>query len=103
VSPSRRNPRALAFALDGVRAELAPQTLLADVQAVWPDAVGPVIAVQAEPVSERGGALTVSCAAAVWAQELDLMATAIVERLNKALGGERIARLRCVPTPSPAS
>ena len=103
MSPSRRSPRALALALDGMRAELAPQTLLADVQAIWPSAVGAVIAAEAEPVSERGGTLTVSCAAAVWAQELDLMGTAIVERLNVALGGERIARLKCVATPPPAS
>lgn len=103
MSPSRRTPRPLTLALDGVRAELAPQTLLADVQAVWSSAVGPVIAAQAEPVSERGGALTVACAASVWAQELDLMATDIIERLNEALGGGRIVRLRCVTTPPPGN
>ena len=101
MSPWRRSPRPLALALDGVRAEMAPQTLIADVQAVWPDAVGPLVAANAEPVSERAGALTVSCAASVWAQELDLMAETIIERLNGALGGERIARLRCVTTPPP--
>lgn len=101
MSPSRRSPRPLALALDGVRSELAPQTLLADVQAIWPGAVGPVIAAQAQPVSERAGALTISCAASVWAQELDLMATSIIERINGALGGERIVRLRCVTTPPP--
>ncbi len=98
MSPWRRSPRPLALALDGVRAELGPQTLIADVQSVWPSAVGEVIAANAEPVAERDGALTVSCAASVWAQELDLMAETIVERLNRALGDERIARLRCVTT-----
>ena len=103
MSPWRRSPRPLALALDGVRSELAPQTLLADVQAVWPSAVGPAIAAEAEPVYERGGALTVSCAASVWAQELDLMAPAIIKRLNEALGGECIVRLRCLTTPPPRS
>lgn len=103
MTPSRRRPRPLAVALDGIRSELAPQTLLADVQAVWPSTVGPVIAAQAQPVSERAGAVTVSCAASVWAQELDLMAAAIIERLNRALEGDRIVRLRCVTTPPPRS
>ncbi len=101
MSPSRRRPRSLALALDGVRSELAPQTLLADVQAVWAGAVGPVIAAQAQPVSERAGALTVSCSASVWAQELDLMAPTIIERLNGLLGGDQVGRLKCVTTPPP--
>ncbi len=103
MSPSRRRPRPLALALAGIRSELAPQTLLADVQATWQDAVGPVIAAEAQPVSERAGTLTVSCAASVWAQELDLMAAVIVERLNGALGAARVVRLRCVTTPPPRS
>jgi hypothetical protein len=40
--------------------------------------------------------LTVACSAAVWAQELDLMAPLLLERLNAALGAERVRRLRCV-------
>ena len=34
--------------------------------------------------------------ASVWAQELDLMAPTILERLNERLGERRITRLRCV-------
>jgi hypothetical protein len=40
--------------------------------------------------------LVVSCSASVGAQELDLMAPAILERLNEALRGQRLIRLRCV-------
>jgi predicted nucleic acid-binding Zn ribbon protein len=61
--------------------------------------VGTAIAAEAEPTSERAGVLTVSCSASVWAQELDLMGPAIVERLNSRLRGGRITRLRCVATP----
>jgi predicted nucleic acid-binding Zn ribbon protein len=75
---------------------LAPNTLLADVQRAWSGVVGEAIAAEAAPTSERSGVVTVSCAAAVWAQELDLMAPAIVARLNGALGAERVTRLRCV-------
>jgi len=41
----------------------------------------------------------VSCSASVWAQELDLMAPAILERLNSALRSGRVSRLRCVALP----
>jgi predicted nucleic acid-binding Zn ribbon protein len=78
--------------------ELAPQTVLGDVQRAWPQVVGPAIAAQAQPVSERGGVLTVACAASVWAQELDLMSVQIVERLNAAVGSGAISRLRCIAT-----
>ena len=99
MSPWRRSPRPLALAIEAVRDELAPATLLAAVQRAWPEAVGVAIGAEAQPTSERGGVVTISCSAAVWAQELDLMAPAIVERLNEALGSRRIERLRCVALP----
>jgi predicted nucleic acid-binding Zn ribbon protein len=95
----RRSPRSVGLAIDRIRDELAPQTVLAEVQRVWPAAVGPAIAAEAQPSSERGGVLTVACSAAVWAQELDLMGPTIVERLNQALRGGQIDRLRCVALP----
>jgi predicted nucleic acid-binding Zn ribbon protein len=82
-----------------MRDDLAPETVLADAQRVWPDAVGPSIAAEARPTAERGGVLTVSCSASVWTQELDLMAPAILERLNSRLRGPRITRLRCISVP----
>ena len=71
-------------------------TQLADVQRRWPGAVGEAIAAEAAPVRERGGVLTVSCSASVWAQELDLMAPQILCRLNELLGEARVQKLRCV-------
>jgi predicted nucleic acid-binding Zn ribbon protein len=76
--------------------ELAPATLLAEVQRAWPGVVGPSIAAEAVPTAERAGVVTVSCSASVWAQELDLMALQIVGRLNRALGGKTVQRLRCI-------
>ncbi len=96
MSRYRSGPRAMSFALDGLRDDLAPATLLADVQRAWPDVVGAAIAAEAAPVSERRGVVTVSCSASVWAQELDLMAPTILGRLNARLGERRIERLRCV-------
>jgi predicted nucleic acid-binding Zn ribbon protein len=99
MTQRRRAPRQLGFAVERLRDELAPQTLLAEVQRVWPAAVGAGIAAEAQPTSERAGVLLVSCSASVWAQELDLMAPMILDRLNEALGAQRIGRLRCVAMP----
>jgi predicted nucleic acid-binding Zn ribbon protein len=92
----RRAPRPMSAAFGHLADELAPATVLADVQRAWPSVVGPSIAEQASPTVERGGVVTVSCAASVWAQELDLMAPQIVARLNDVLGHGSVQRLRCV-------
>lgn len=93
---SRRAPRPLAEAIGPLQASLAPATLLAEVQRTWPAAVGEAIACEAHPVAERGGVVTVACAASVWAQELDLMAPLLIERLNAAIGAGEVKRLRCI-------
>jgi predicted nucleic acid-binding Zn ribbon protein len=95
----RRGPAPVAPMLGRFRDELAPQTLLAEAQAAWADAVGPAIATEARPTGERAGVLTVSCSASVWAQELDLMAPVILEQLNSRLRRGSIERLRCVAVP----
>lgn len=100
MSPFRRGPRPIALALELARGDWAPETLLADVQRVWSAVVGPGIAAEAKPTRERAGVLTVSCAASVWAQELDLMGPEIVARLNTVLDHGRIERLRCVSVPA---
>ena len=92
---SRAAPRPLSVALQGLSTVLAPATTLARVQEVWERTTGPAIATAARPTSEREGVLTVSCEAAVWAQELDLMAGELIPALNVAIGGELIRELRC--------
>jgi predicted nucleic acid-binding Zn ribbon protein len=92
---SRRAPRSLSAALADLTSDLAPATTLARVQEVWDTAVGPAIATAARPSAERRGILTISCEAAVWAQELDLMAPELIPRLNLALGSDEIRELRC--------
>ena len=96
---SRRAPRPLASALAPLQEALAPRTLLAEVQRAWPAAAGAAIAAAAAPVAERGGVVTVACTASVWAQELDLMAPLLIERLNATLSNGEVRRLRCVTSP----
>lgn len=92
---SKPAPRSLSVALERLTGTLAPATTLARVQEAWERATGPAIAAAARPTAEREGVLTVSCEAAVWAQELDLMAGALVPRLNAELGEQTIRELRC--------
>ncbi len=92
----RRAPRSLAPALEGLRDRLAPKTLLAEIQAAWPGAVGEAISREARAIGEREGIVEVACGSAVWAQELDLMALELVARLNRSLGRDAVRGLRCV-------
>jgi predicted nucleic acid-binding Zn ribbon protein len=96
----RLAPRPLSAALEGALGAARPAGLLAIVQSAWPEVAGPVLASAAGPVSERAGTVTVACEAGVWAQELELLATDLLERLNARLeaAGEhgRVERLRFV-------
>jgi predicted nucleic acid-binding Zn ribbon protein len=63
----------------------------------WPDVAGPVMGAEAQPTGEREGVVTVSCASAVWAQELDLLGPDLLSRLtaHPALAGApKLERLR---------
>ena len=89
----RRGPRPVSVALESLTGRLAPATVLAQVQRAWPAAAG-AFAAEAVPVAERDGVVTVACASAVWAQELDLLAPRVVEALNAALARPAVRRLR---------
>jgi len=96
----RAAPRPVSSALDTLTARLQPPTLLAEVQRAWAAAAGPFAEV-ATPFSERDGTLSVACPQAVWAQELDLMAERVLERLNAELGRTAVQRLRVQARPVP--
>jgi predicted nucleic acid-binding Zn ribbon protein len=68
-------------------AQTAPRTGLAGAQTVWREVVGDAIADAAEPVEERDGVLTVRCHSATWAEELALMETELLKRLEERMGG----------------
>ena len=91
---SRRAPRPLSLAIEGLTSALAPATTLARAQRAWEQAVGPQVAAAGVPTAEREGVLTVTCSDAVWSAELDLMGPDLVERLNEELGERLIHRLR---------
>jgi predicted nucleic acid-binding Zn ribbon protein len=90
----RRAPRPAANAFQAALQRVAPKTPLAAVQAAWSTAVGEQLAAVARPVSERDGTLTIECADAVWAQELDLMQDTLLERLQAEVGDQAPRALR---------
>ena len=96
----RRAPRPANLAIQALADRLAPQTLLAQVQRLWPEVAGATIAAEATPTADRGGTLAITCRSAVWAQELDLMGPELVGRLNAALGWDGVVALRCSAAPS---
>ena len=92
----RSTPHPISDSVRALRADVAPQTLLAAVQDRWDGAVGERIAAEARPVRERDGTVTIECRASTWAQELDLLQGELLERLNSALGKRRVGALRFV-------
>jgi predicted nucleic acid-binding Zn ribbon protein len=101
-------PRPLSAALQGVARRAEPATLLARVQAVWPEVAGPGLSASATPVSERDGVVTVACESAVWAQELELLGPDLLTRFGDALSsgpgrpeGRSVKKLRFVVGSAP--
>jgi predicted nucleic acid-binding Zn ribbon protein len=92
----RLGPRPISKALEGALPGARPAGLLAEVQSVWPTVAGPALAAAAGPVSERSGTVTVACESAVWAQELELIGADLARRLDEAVEGGRVERLRFV-------
>lgn len=90
----RRAPAPVADVLKEAVAEVAPDTVLARVQAAWPEVAGAAIAAEATPSAEREGTVTVECSGSVWAQELTLLAPDLVGRLNTRLGTPAVRSLR---------
>jgi predicted nucleic acid-binding Zn ribbon protein len=92
---SRRSaPRPGAGAFRAALDRAAPRTALAATQSVWAEVVGEQVAAVTQPVSERGGEVTVACADAVWAEELDLMQARLLAALRERLGDAAPKALR---------
>ncbi len=73
-------------------------SVLAAVRAAWPEATGPGTVNHAYPIRRsRAGVVTVACADAVWAQELDMRTDELMQRLADIMGdADAVAGLRFV-------
>jgi hypothetical protein len=74
---------------------LGPGGGMSDVLAVWPEAVGPMVAANAWPARiSRDGTLHVNTSSSAWAFELGHLAPSILERLAEKLGESAPKALR---------
>ena len=89
-----RPPVRAGEAVQRLAEELAPDTPLGSVQAVWPGVVGEAITGVTTVISEREGLLEVACVSSVWADELSMMEPEIRRRINDALGGDAIESIK---------
>ena len=83
-SPS---PKPIGSALDRALAGVAPNTPLAEIQAIWAKAVGPQIDAVTKVVEEREGVVTIECESSVWAQELEMMGPQLLRKLTSEMSG----------------
>lgn len=78
---------------------------LAAVLEDWEALVGPEIAARSQPVKLAAGCLTLACAGPD-ALELQHRAPALIARINQALGGAPVSRLKFIaaaPAPAPST
>ena len=92
----RRAPEQLADVLRDAIGQAAPDTLLARVQALWPDVAGAAIAAHAAPAAESSGTIRIHCEDSVYAHELGLMEPDLRAALNARLDRFQVAALRFV-------
>ena len=90
----RRAPEPLSNVLRDAVADVAPDTLLGRVQALWAEVAGAAIAAESAPASEREGTVTIECSGAVWAHELTLLEADLRQRLNTRLGEQKVRALQ---------
>ncbi|MBN1449234.1 MAG: DUF721 domain-containing protein [Bacteroidetes bacterium] len=60
----------------------------------WPDIVSTAIANHAHPVRMRRGILWIEVTDAVWRQELHMMRTGLIEKINAFLGEHIVEEIR---------
>lgn len=81
----RRDPIPITEALSELTKSVQPSSVLAEVQRVWPAAVGETVAGWSRPVAERAGVVIVECDDSVIAHELEMMKSELLGKLTAQL------------------
>ena len=86
----------LAEALDGYLHDVGLADALARLAAIdeWASAVGARVSEVTRPVEVRGDTLVVEVSSSAWINELAMMSTLILRRVNERMGTPPIERLR---------
>jgi hypothetical protein len=95
----RRDPIAIGERLSRYRGGVGSPagSELALLQTAWKDVAGPQAAANSVVVRQsRAGVVSVACASAVWAQELDARRDVLTDRLKRAVPQVRVTGVRFV-------
>lgn len=92
----RRDLKPLSAAIESLTRDLQPQSQIARLQSVWPEAVGETVAGWATPDSLSGDTATFKCIDSVVAHELEMMKSQLLEKLASKLGEGAPKELRFV-------
>ena len=87
-------PKRIGEALDRALDPIAPKTPLAEIQRLWPAAVGPQIAAVTKVLEELDGTVTIECENTIWANELEMMSPQLLEKLASQMDGAAPEKLR---------
>jgi hypothetical protein len=93
-----QEPTPLGNLLQTARASSARAAKVVIEREIWVHVVGYRIAERAQPVQAQAGVLTIQVASAVWAQELSLLSSDILQGLKKAGFDFKSLRFRVVQT-----
>lgn len=91
----RDHPVAFRAAIDDLLADRGwtDAAKVARVTADWPGIVGPEIAGHCEPVSLRGGVLTLEAESTAWATQIRLLTRQVMGRIAESVGGDVVTKL----------
>lgn len=96
----RRVPSKAGDVIGQLAATVQPQSLLGDVQRVWPRVAGDQVARVASPTGAARGVVTIACADAGWANEVSMLEPALLEAFATHLGAGVVHRLRVQVVPA---
>jgi predicted nucleic acid-binding Zn ribbon protein len=92
----RRAPEPFGQVLRDAVGDVTPDTLLARVQALWPEVAGAAIAAHATPAAEGNGVVSIECDSSAYAYELKLMEGDFVAALGPQIQGFELRGLRFI-------
>jgi len=61
---------------------------------LWPDVAGETVAAHTWPAAFKGGLLVVNAASSVWVHQLQFLKSALVDKINTAMGSAMVSDLR---------
>lgn len=97
-----KNPIKIGAALKGAVSDLTGEKQFTEFEKVlkkWEESISPEIAPHAQVKGMKKGELLVDVSSTAWAVELSTTSNALLEKINTALGKEKVKKLRFTVNP----